>query len=143
MDRLFLDANVLFSAAYAPENLFLELWRLKGIRLLASGYALEEARRNLGEAERLKRFNGLIEVVEVVPDRAVSDLPGLAPKLDLPEKDRPILAAAISARATHLLTGDKRHFGRFFGKRLGGVLIQTPAQYFHKKSSASKGRKPP
>ncbi|MBU4272690.1 MAG: PIN domain-containing protein [Planctomycetes bacterium] len=143
MDRLFLDANVLFSAAYAPGNYFLKLWRLKEVRLLTSGYALEEARRNLGETDRLKRLDRLIKAVEIVPDRAVSEFPGLFSKLDLAEKDRPILAAAISARATRLLTGDKRHFGRWFGKRLGGVLVQTPAQYFQKKSGSPKGGRTP
>ena len=45
--------------------------------------------------------------------------------VNLPEKDQPILAAAFKARATHLLTGDRRHFGECFGKRICGVLIQT------------------
>jgi hypothetical protein len=32
----------------------------------------------------------------------------------LPENDRPILWAAISIRATHLLSGDFKAFGRFY-----------------------------
>lgn len=48
----------------------------------------------------------------------------------LPEKDQPILQAAIHARATHLLTGDKQHFGGYFGRKLGGALVLPPAEYF-------------
>ncbi|HXN93272.1 MAG TPA: hypothetical protein VN879_02140 [Candidatus Acidoferrales bacterium] len=47
----------------------------------------------------------------------------------MPEKDRPILLAAMDARTTHLITGDLRHFGPYFGKKIGGILIVTPSQY--------------
>jgi hypothetical protein len=47
MHRLFLDANVLFSAAYLPDTALLRLWNLKGTILGTSRYALEEARANL------------------------------------------------------------------------------------------------
>jgi len=44
-------------------------------------------------------------------------------------KDVPILLAAIEARATHLITGDMRHFGPHFGKRIEGILVLSPADY--------------
>jgi len=47
----------------------------------------------------------------------------------LAEKDKPILRSAIAAGATHLLTGDLRDFGKYFGKRIGAVLVQTPGDY--------------
>jgi len=64
--------------------------------------------------------------VDLVTDFAYGDLP-----LDvvLPEKDRPILLAAIRAHATHLLTGDKQHFGPLYGQSISGVLILRPADY--------------
>ena len=46
-------------------------------------------------------------------------------------------AAAIANRATHLITGDRRDFGAYFGKQLGGVLILPPRDYFE-----SRRRKP-
>ncbi len=49
VDRVFLDANVLFSAAYGSSRIG-ALWdraRFGRCRLLASRYAIEEARRNL------------------------------------------------------------------------------------------------
>jgi uncharacterized protein len=138
LDRVFLDANVLFSAAYAPENCFLELWQRKSIRLLSSDYAVQEVKRNLTGIACLKRLQRLVAVMEFASGYAV-DVPENALLARLPEKDRPILAAAINAQATHLLTGDRRHFGEFYGKRIGGVLIQSPAQYLHHKSKRGKG----
>ncbi len=44
----------------------------------------------------------------------------------LPEKDRPVLAAATRSRCDALVTGDRTHFGRFYGKTLGGVAIHSP-----------------
>jgi len=36
MDRLFLDANVLFSAAYRPQVGLVRLWKLKDVVLCSS-----------------------------------------------------------------------------------------------------------
>ena len=47
----------------------------------------------------------------------------------IPDKDRPVWWAAVAARATHLLTGDVRHFGSHFGKTVQGVHILRPAAY--------------
>ena len=47
MDRLFLDANILFSAAYRLGAGLLRLWRLREVQLMTSDYALKEAQVNL------------------------------------------------------------------------------------------------
>jgi predicted nucleic acid-binding protein len=52
IDRLFLDANVLFSAAYQPDSGIARLWKFKDVELLTSAYAAEEARVNLSEREQ-------------------------------------------------------------------------------------------
>jgi hypothetical protein len=44
----------------------------------------------------------------------------------MPDKDLPILRAALAGRATHLITGDQRDFGQYSGRRLGGVLVLRP-----------------
>jgi len=49
--------------------------------------------------------------------------------VSLPEKDVPILLAAIAAQATHLLTGDIRHFGPYLGKKIEGIAIVLPGEY--------------
>ena len=125
MDRLFLDANVLFSAAYRPGAGLLQLWKLDKAVLCSSRYALEEARINLDEEEQRARLTKLSEAVHWF-DAAQRKLPR---GISLPEKDVPIMLAAIEARATHLLTGDVRHFGPHFGKKIEGVAIVLPGVY--------------
>jgi uncharacterized protein len=125
VERVFLDANVLFSAAYRADSGLLRLWELDDTELLTSSYAREEARVNLPERSQLTRLTKLLQQVQIV-DR----LAPLPTHIQLAEKDQPILQAAIGGNATHLLTGDKRDFGHLFGKRVGEVLIIPPAEYF-------------
>jgi uncharacterized protein len=96
VDRLFLDANVLFSAAYRPNAGVLELWRLKDAALCTSRHALEEARANLEEHaqhQRLVRLSKSLQLVEAEPGNLPSGI-------SLPEKDLPILLAAVRAGAS-------------------------------------------
>ncbi len=97
-----------------------------GPRLLTSPYAIEEARRNLDDEDARVRLQRLVTGLDVVSDVAMGRLPD---GVDLPGQDQPILLSAIAARATHLLTGDRAHFGAYFGRRVAGVLIQRPAEY--------------
>ena len=62
MDRVFLDANVLYSAAYLSQSRLRELWDLSDAELLTSPYALEEVRRNLSldRPERLPDLGNLV-----------------------------------------------------------------------------------
>lgn len=124
-DRVFLDANVLFSAAYRQGSGLDALWSATNLMLLSSPYAIEEANRNLDDGVARARLQELVSGLEIVPDAAGHPPSGVS----LPEKDLPILLAAIAARATHLLTGDRAHFGRYYGRRIGGVLIQRPGEY--------------
>jgi predicted nucleic acid-binding protein len=125
--RLFLDANVLFSAAYREGAGVARLWAAEDVELVTSDYAVEEARRNLTEAGQRERLDELL--------RSVRQLPAATLPLDrragveLREKDWPIVAGAVQAGATHLITGDHRDFGPYFGARILGVLVQTPSEY--------------
>jgi len=124
LDRLFLDANVLFSAAYRPDAGLTRFWRLPNVTLCSSRYAVGEARINLPtqvQRERLQSLAGELELFD-----ATEVIPG---EISLPERDRPILLAAFAACASHLITGDVRHFGHYFGKSVRGILILTPAEY--------------
>jgi predicted nucleic acid-binding protein len=120
LDHLFLDANILFSAAYRQDAGIGRLWHFDNVKLITSPYAAEEARINLTDTDQRQRLETLLGSVVIV-----TGVSGLPRGIVLPEKDRPILQAAIQARATHLLTGDKRHVGRYFGKRYGGVLVMA------------------
>lgn len=127
MDRVFFDANVLFSAAYAEGSAPARLWRSRNIQLLASGYVVEEARRNLDNVAARERLEVLLATVERVGDPAAALDP--ESELRLSENDRPVLRAAMAGRASHLLSGDRRAFGASYGQRIGGVLILRPADY--------------
>ncbi len=129
MDRVFLDANVLFSAAYLPDSGLHALWQLSDVQLVTSQFAVEEARRNLltYRAGGVAALDGLVTRMRVVP--SVSARVRLPKGVHLPDGDLAILAAAISGGCTHLLTGDKRHFGSLYGRRVGGVRVLPPGQY--------------
>ena len=130
MQRLFLDANVLFSAALSPTGTARALYALANAgqcELLTSAYAYSEARRNLElkSIASVGELTGLMHVTrEVAAPRSRVEF---AARL-LPDKDAPILAAAIAAEASALVTGDQRHFGPLYGRTLGGVVVLTPRQ---------------
>jgi len=124
-DLLFLDANVLFAAAYRPGAGVVRLWRMPGVELLTSRQAVEEARCNLSREDQRLRLEGLLTSVRIVP--AALPREGMSGYL-LPE-DRPIAGAASAAGATYLLTGDRRGFGAYFGEDLFGVRVLTPSEY--------------
>jgi uncharacterized protein len=126
MDRVFLDANVLFSVAYGSPGLR-RLWTHAAegrCLLLTSAQAVEEARRNLDSPTQQRRLARMVRQVEIVPQPVELSCP-----LELPPEDRLIFLAAAAAGATHLLTGDLRHFGSYYGRRVQGVLVLRPAAY--------------
>ena len=130
--RLFLDANVLFTAAHHPEGRSAALVALarRGLcSLHTSPHALEEARRNLRlkTPHREPTVEGLLDVVSVESE-ASTPLVEWALEQGLPAKDAPILATAVGARADLLVTGDRKHFGSLYGSSLRGVEIVTPAE---------------
>ncbi len=130
--RLFLDANILFTAAYSPGGLsalLFELRRLRVLELLTSERAAAEARVNLQlkRPEALASFEKLMKPVQLVPTPAQNPV-----DLSLPDDDSAIFAAALAARATHFITGDAQHFGRYFNKssETAGICVQTARQFF-------------
>ena len=86
------------------------------------------ARRNLMDPGERRELEELLGSVEVVPTAAPTDHP-LFSTMELADKDRPVLLAAIGVGATHLLTGDFRHFGPYYGKRIEGVVVMAPGVY--------------
>lgn len=129
--RLFLDANVLFSATHNPEGNARALFRLEArgdMTLVASSYAVEEAVRNitLKFPACAAELASLLERLVLAPEPS-STLVSEAAAAGLPEKDAPILAAAIAAHADILVTGDRKHFGFLFGQSVRGVLVLPPA----------------
>jgi predicted nucleic acid-binding protein len=126
MDRVFLDANVLFSAAYSPDSALLRLWQVRDAELITSAYAVHEVMANMAGDQMQGRLGEPLSAVQIVPEAPHVALPAA---IGLPAADRPILQAAIAVGAAYLLTGDKAHFGRYYRRALHGVRVLPPAEY--------------
>ena len=126
--RVFLDANVLFSAAKSDGAVRQLLYMLldAGHECWVDDYVVTEARRNLGAKgpEALVLFEALLVHLHA---GSVQTHDSTLKEVDwLPEKDRPVLAAAIRLRCDALVTGDRTHFGVGYSKAFGGVTIHSP-----------------
>jgi uncharacterized protein len=87
---------------------------------------VEEARRNI--AAKTPAGAAALESLLLQLRLAGAQVPQETEQatLKLPEKDRPVLAAAIRLRCDALVTGDRTHFGAVYGKTLAGVTIHSP-----------------
>ena len=131
MIGIFLDANVLFTAAHNPKGkaaLVITLGHEGIFKLATSAYAREEARRNIVRKfpECLPELTRLLGPIRIVPDNLSLPFPE-----QLAEKDRPIYRAAHACGADVLLTGDLRDFGFLMNapELANGLLIQTVADF--------------
>ncbi|MBI5450858.1 MAG: PIN domain-containing protein [Gammaproteobacteria bacterium] len=129
--KLFLDANVLFTAAHNPSGkaaFIIELGSHGHWQLVTSAYAVEEAAHNI----RLK-FPAQLGALEQVTARmtVIPSGPGKLCPVPLPDKDKPILEGAMRSNATHLLTGDIKDFGPYMNQPevTAGIIIQTVAEF--------------
>ena len=129
--RLFLDANVLLTAAHNPRGkaaLVIELSASGSWEIFSSRFAIEEARRNLGRKypQCLIALNHIQAGIHLAEHQS-----GLRFPEGLPTKDRPIFQAALACGATHLLTGDLKDFGPFLDRpdETYGIRIQTVAAF--------------
>lgn len=128
---VFLDANVLFSAALGGPafELIWELAHGEQIGLVTSAHCRIEAAANL-ERKRPRSAPGL--------GRLLSDV-GLAPEPPaevlasarrlVAEKDAPVPAAALAARADVLVTGDLKHFGALMDRDDLPLRVRTPRAF--------------
>lgn len=80
---------------------------------------IEEARRNLNTEGQRTALESCLAHVQLVLE-VDRDIPC---PIDLPEKDRPVFIAAMTAKADYLVTGDVLHFGLFFGQKIQGVTV--------------------
>lgn len=126
--RIFLDANVLFSAARADgviRRLLSELQTRKH-ELVVGQLVVVEARRNLERKASpaagvfLESLLQSIDSSDAVPRLVATDVDWLV------EKDRHVLRAAIHLRCEVLMSGDFAHFGAGYGRTFDGVKILSP-----------------
>jgi len=108
-------------------NAILEVAKRGRLHLLTSAFCYLEAWRNveLKVPEKRQALEGILEWVRLVPEaRPEPWMAGL-----LPEKDVPVLAAAVAAWATHLLTGDLRHFAPLMAREDLPLRVLTPGDF--------------
>lgn len=125
--KVFLDANILFSLAWKAGLGLWKIFEMMEVDYCTCDYAIQEARRNLPDQEKLVRLGQVLENLEVVPTKTkiLSEL-----EKQIRQKDWPILASALQAKCDVLLTGDFRDFGHLFEQKIEGVLIVPPRIFF-------------
>ncbi|MGA2168302.1 MAG: PIN domain-containing protein [Terracidiphilus sp.] len=124
--RLFLDANVLISAAWKDGSKVARIRRIPGIELITSNYIVAECKRNLPRADQQSRLSQFLLAFRVLDFQRT---PVLENPPALPEKDQRVLAAAVLSRADFLVTGDHKHFGAWFGATILGLRVEPPARF--------------
>ncbi len=131
MKRVFLDANVLFTAVHNPGGkaaFIVELGKAGHFSLFTSDVAREEAERNL--AIKYPGTLPLLSILLAGVTLVTADLSTPFPDA-LPKKDAVIFQAAVTCGATHFLTGDMQHFGPLMNRpdATCSIIVQTVAEF--------------
>jgi putative PIN family toxin of toxin-antitoxin system len=117
--RLVLDTNVLVSAALKPEGLprtVLLLAVTKPARLYVSDAILTEYRDVLSRPEFRIRKGLRRQFLQIIENRAHRIFPTRLPLVTSDPDDNIFLECADAARADYLVTGNPRHFPKFWKK---------------------------
>jgi predicted nucleic acid-binding protein len=129
--KLFLDTSVILSASASSKgasNWIVEVFSRYHWELVSADYCRAETVKNLEKMGGTSRsvFDSLVNpAILWKPDTWVSDYPLLFPKA----KDRPVVLAALSARADFLLTLDRHDFQGLLGNQVYNVSIRTPGDF--------------
>lgn len=124
--RAVLDANVLFGSLTRNTLLLLGSHPLGLYSPLWSTQILRELERNLRAKSALGRHEvkrRLDEMHRAFPDARLDPPPDLVDRMPNHRKDRHVLALAVVARATQLVTHNARDFA---GAEAFGVRVQSP-----------------
>ena len=133
--RVFLDTSALLAGLASPKgasNMILALAEAGVIGLVISEQVLAEAERNLLEKlpRAIPEYRRFLRScpLEKVAAPSLGDVS--AAREIIQAKDAPILAAAISAQVSYLVTLDREHFIDDPGvARESGLLIGTPGEF--------------
>jgi predicted nucleic acid-binding protein len=130
--RVFLDSNVLFSAAYSEKEksrsyIFFELRDLNIIEIYISNLVKFESVHNIKikKPEKSGFLNELLSKVNILEDIYIyyDDIKSL------PENDRIILSSAVYNDMDFFITGNTKDFLPFYNKKLSNTLILTPKSF--------------
>jgi uncharacterized protein len=115
--RLVLDTNVVISAALKPEGLQRTVFLLaisKPARLYVSEAILVEYRMVLARPELRIRRGLQMEFLDLLENRARMVSPARLVRASSDPEDDKFLECADEARADYLVTGNLRHFPKFW-----------------------------
>lgn len=136
MDKLFLDANILFTAAYSQtgaSRMLFELAKRKKLTLVSSKYAVIEAQRNVQKKlpeRHLLFLYKLITELDSVTKKEFSKEELMKYEKIIIAKDAPILLAAADQKVQFLITLDKKDFINDKMKKANlPFTIMTPGEY--------------
>ena len=129
--RVFLDANVLFSAALGGETfeLILDLAERGRIDAVTSLRCMLEAQDNLmkkqpAQAAHLDHVTEPVRIEDVEPEEQASVAAGLVHAADVH-----VLAAALTLGVDVLVTGDVTHFGALMERSDLPLRVRTPRAF--------------
>jgi putative PIN family toxin of toxin-antitoxin system len=117
--RLVIDTNVLVSAALKPNGLQRTVFLLattKPARWYVSRPIMEEYATVLARPELKIRKSLRLQFMQLIKNHTYSVTPSQLPQLTTDPDDNIFLECADAARADYLVTGNERHFPRFWKK---------------------------
>jgi uncharacterized protein len=117
--RLVIDTNVVISAVLKPEGLQRTVFLLassKPARWYVSDPIMEEYAAVLARPELKIRRSLRLQVIQLIKNRTYSVIPSRLPQVTTDPDDNIFLECADAARADYLVTGNQRHFPRFWKK---------------------------
>ena len=117
--RLVIDTNVVVSAVLKPDGLQRTVFLLataKPARWYVSDPIMEEYSTVLARPELKIRRSLRLQVVQLIKNHTHSVTPSRLPQLTTDPDDNIFLECADAARADYLVTGNQRHFPRFWKK---------------------------
>ncbi len=117
--RLVIDTNVLVSAVLKPDGLQRTVFLLataKPARWYVSDPIMEEYAAVLARPELKIRKSLRLQVIQLIKNHTSSVTPSRLPQLTNDPDDNIFLECADAARADYLVTGNQRHFPRFWKK---------------------------
>ncbi|MGA9543299.1 MAG: putative toxin-antitoxin system toxin component, PIN family [Candidatus Sulfotelmatobacter sp.] len=126
--RVVIDTNVLVSAAIKPAGLqrtVLLLAITKPARLYVSRAILEEYREVLGRPELQIRKELRQQLLQLIKSRSYTVVPVKRVEVASDPDDNIFLECADAAGADYLVTGNLKHFPRFWKK----TKIVTPREF--------------
>ncbi|MGB7846733.1 MAG: putative toxin-antitoxin system toxin component, PIN family [Candidatus Acidiferrum sp.] len=126
--RLVIDTNVLVSAALKPAGLQRTVFLIaisKPARLYVSQPILEEYNKVLARPELRIRKGLRLQLLQLIKNHSHTVVPARPLEASTDPDDNIFLECADAARADYLVTGNPKHFPRFWKK----TKVVTPREF--------------